>query len=179
MYKSFEDMMNKISPTLRAIAHRMNGHFTYFSDDDLYQEALAHLWVRFRRGSLNDKTDSYILQGCYFHLKNYLRIRLDKAKVVSLNYPIDGAETPLEETLAGSDNYGREGIDEHLLTDNAILARLDAREKKVFRLSMEGMTLREIGKIMGTSHVMVLKIKSRIKDRCKSFRRITGDPRHN
>ena len=78
-------MMRKLSPTLRRITHKLNGHFTFFDEDDLFQEALEHLWLAFQDGTLGDKTDSYVLQGCYFHLKNYIRKTMDKAKLTSLN----------------------------------------------------------------------------------------------
>ena len=55
---SFEEMMGKLSPTLRRITHKLNGHFTFFDEDDLFQEALEHLWVAFENGTLGDKTDS-------------------------------------------------------------------------------------------------------------------------
>ena len=59
---SFEELLEKITPTLKRITYRLNGHFSFFNDEDLFQEALMHLWVEFQQGKLNDKTDSYILQ---------------------------------------------------------------------------------------------------------------------
>lgn len=70
---SFEALVGKLTSTLRRITRKLNGHFTFMDDQDLFQEALIHLWSCFQSGSLDDKTDSYILQGCYFHLKNYIR----------------------------------------------------------------------------------------------------------
>ncbi|MCX5704439.1 MAG: hypothetical protein NT066_08150 [Candidatus Omnitrophica bacterium] len=81
---SFEILLKRISPTLKRIAYRLNGHFSFFNDEDLYQEALIHLWLDFKEGKLSDKTDSYILQGCYFYLKNYIRKNYDKANLISL-----------------------------------------------------------------------------------------------
>ncbi|MCX5703357.1 MAG: hypothetical protein NT066_02530, partial [Candidatus Omnitrophica bacterium] len=80
----FESLIKRISPTLKRITYKLNGHFSFFNDEDLYQEALIHLWQDFREGKLDDKTDSYILQGCHFHLKNYIRKNYDKAKLLSL-----------------------------------------------------------------------------------------------
>lgn len=70
---SFQELHQKLSPTIKRIAYRLNGHYRSFNHDDLYQEATIHLWSNFLKGKLSDKTDSYILQGCYFHLKNYIR----------------------------------------------------------------------------------------------------------
>jgi len=171
MYKRFDEMMKKLSPTLRGIAHRMNGHFTFFSDDDLYQEALAHLWVSFGKGSLKDKTDSYILQGCYFYLKNYLRTTLDKAKLVSLSELIDGQDVSIEESLAAKDVHPYDDIDAGLLAENAAIKDLDAKERKVLKYSLDGLTVREIGDRLGVSHVMVVKIRSKMKKKCGLLKR--------
>ena len=171
MYGNFDDMTNKLSPTLRRIAHRMNGHSTFFSDDDLYQEAMVHMWVLYRNGMLDDKTDSYILQGCYFHLKNYLRTTLDKAKLTSLSALIDGQDTTLEDTLASKEGKERDELDAALLEEGVALKGLNERESDVLRLSMDGLTTREIGKHLGVSHVMVVKIKAQIKTKCQTLRR--------
>ena len=76
---SFDVLMKRISPTLQRITQKLNGHFTFMDHEDLFQEALLHLWTDFQNGSLSDKTDSYVLQGCYYHLKNYIRKVQDSA----------------------------------------------------------------------------------------------------
>lgn len=172
MYEHFEDMARNLSPNLRRIAHRMNGHFTFFSDDDLYQEALTHLWLLFAKGQLGDKTESYILQGCYFHLKNYLRKTLDKAKIVSLSAPSGEGEATLEDTIAGNDVADYSEIEAVLLSESDLLKRLDERERKILDLSMEGMTVREIGERLGVSHVMVVKMRARIKEKCEGLKNL-------
>jgi RNA polymerase sigma factor (sigma-70 family) len=171
MYGNFDDMTKKLSPTLRRIVHRMNCHSTFVSDDDLYQEAMVHMWVLFCNGMLDDKTDSYILQGCYFHLKNYLRTTLDKTKLTSLNALIDSQDTTLEETLASKEGKERDDLDAALLEDSIALKGLSKREKIILRLSMDGLTTREIGEKLGISHVMVVKIKAHIKEKCRALRR--------
>ena len=120
---------------------------------------------------LDDKTDSYILQGCYFHLKNYLRTTLDKTKLTSLNSLIDAQDTTLEETLASKEGKERDDLDAALLEDSVALKGLSKREKKVLQLSMDGLTTREIGEKLGISHVMVVKIKAHIKEKCRTLRR--------
>ncbi len=171
MYGNFDDMTKELSPTLRRIVRRMNCRSTFFSDDDLYQEAMIHMWVLYCNGMLDDKTDSYILQGCYFHLKNYLRTTLDKTKLTSLNTLIDAQDTALEETLASKEGRERDDLDAALLQELIALKGLSKRENKVLRLSMDGLTTREIGHKLGVSHVMVVKIKARIKEKCRALRR--------
>src|SRR3989338_8897915 len=85
MDMDFEVLVKKLSPTLKRITYKLNGHFTFFNDEDLFQEALIHLLQDFRAGRLQDKTDSYILQGCYFHLKNYIRKVNERPNVISFD----------------------------------------------------------------------------------------------
>jgi RNA polymerase sigma factor (sigma-70 family) len=47
-----------------------------------------------------------------------------------------------------------------------VLGRLNEREKVVFRLYLDGLTTRDIGTRLGISHVMVVKIKKKIKEKC-------------
>ena len=96
---SFDHLITRISPTLKRITHRLNGHHSFFDDEDLYQEAVIHLWLHYKQGSLSDKTDSYILQGCYFHLRNYLRKVQDKVPVLSINTGVGEDGTKLEDIL--------------------------------------------------------------------------------
>ena len=89
---SFEELSKKLSPTVKRIAYKLNGRYRSFSHDDLYQEAFLHLWNNFNSGKLSDKTDSYILQGCYFHLKNYIRKVNENPNVISLDMPVGQEE---------------------------------------------------------------------------------------
>ena len=168
----FEDMLRKLSPTLKAITHKLNGHFTFFDEDDLFQEALEHLWVAFEEGTLIDKTDSYVLQGCYFHLKNYIRKTMDTAKLTSMSLPIDEDGSTIEDTLISRDNRIEDAVDNMLLAELIGRSALSEREKKVLAFALSGMTVREIGEKMGISHVMVVKIKGGIKIKCGSLRNI-------
>ncbi len=167
MGDGFEDIVNALSPKLRAIAHRMNGHFTYFSDEDLYQEAVINLWGLFYNGDLNEKTNSYILQSCYFHLKNYLRVNLDKAKLVSINEPIDTGGYAIEDTLTHQEADRLKAADMMLEIGKALNDKLSERERHVLKLLLDGVTLREIGLKLGVSHVMAVKIKTQILIKCR------------
>jgi RNA polymerase sigma factor (sigma-70 family) len=169
MTMAFENLMARISPTLKRITHKLNGHHSFFNDEDLFQEALIHLWVHYKAGSLSDKTDSYILQGCYFHLKNYLRKVQEKAVVLSLNTETGEDGAKIEELLAadGADAFAYlESRMEVEARENKYLAD---REKTILSLLLEGLSMREIGAKLGISHVMVLKIKNKIKDKYVRF----------
>lgn len=177
--KNFEEMIGKLSPTLRRITYKLNGHFTFFDENDLFQEALEHLWVAFENGSLSDKTDSYVLQGCYFHLKNYIRKTMDRANLTSINLPIDEDGSTIEDTLICHDNNTEDTVDSVFLSEAISKIGLSEREEKILSFCLSGMTVREIGKEMGISHVMVVKIKGRIKIKCESLRNIHSEGYHN
>jgi RNA polymerase sigma factor (sigma-70 family) len=169
---SFEDLLKRILPTLKRIAYRLKGHFSFFNNDDLCQEALMHLWQDFRKGKLDDKTDSYILQGCYFHLKNYIRKNYDKAKLISLENMAnqEGEAFDLGNILSLENPQACfEIINCKMLIEKINNNGLTKREKEVFHLTLEGFTTREIGNRLGISHVRVVKLRSKIKDKCKKY----------
>jgi len=179
MYRQFEHLIKELSPKLHGIAHRMNGHFTFFSDEDLYQEAVIHLWLLFKKGILDDKTDSYILQGCFFYLKNYLRTTLDKAKLISLSEMIDGNDSALEKLIASKSEAGFDHASSALIAEETLTKDFDEREREILKFSIEGLTLREIGSRLGISHVMVIKLKSRIKEKCRILKDSRGQQQKN
>src|SRR6056297_712198 len=71
--KELNEIINRLRYQLKAIIRKLNIKYQYIDSDDLYQETLLYLWQQNRNGKLKDKNDSYILQGCYYYLKNYLR----------------------------------------------------------------------------------------------------------
>ena len=92
----FDIILQRIKPKLRAITKKLDGKYTSFDDEDLYQETTLHLWQQCKDKTIENKTDSYILQGCYFYLKNYIRRKFKK---------IDACSTFLD---SGSKGKGRE-----------------------------------------------------------------------
>lgn len=148
----------------------MNGHFTFFDDDDLCQEALFHLWKLFQDGKLDDKTDSYILQGCYFHLKNYIRKSMDKVNFSSLESPVDEDGTMLEEIIASSGPLPTDQVEDKVLSEEVQKSLLDRRELNIVDMSMEGLTVRQIGERLGISHVAVIKSRKKIRVKCEKLR---------
>ena len=173
MRENFEDMIGKLSPTLRRITHKLNGHFSFFDEDDLFQEALEHLWTNFNEGRLNSKTDSYVLQGCYFHLKNYLRKTLDKTRSLSLEQLMSEEDGWIERSLGRDDPAIEEALDINDITDAAEKSSLSERERKVITLSLESLTTREIGAKLGISHVMVVKIRKNIRRKFRTSKYFT------
>ncbi len=166
---SYETLIAKLTPKLRRICAKAHIRYGYFGADDLYQEALVHLWQAFDAGQLADKTDSYILQGCYFHLKNYLRTHYDRARLVYWEQsPKDeGSEGECPAVLEIEDPLRmREVVHCDLLIERIRNNGLTVREKEVFNLALEGLTVREIGARMGVSHVRVVKLAKAMRRKC-------------
>jgi len=167
----FRTMVRRLSPTLRRITRRLNPSSPLIGEQDLFQEALIQMWIRFTAGELDDKTDSYILQGCYFHLKNYLRKNPERTAIVSVSSIME--ENGLEEIVFTDDNACGEYL-EGTLQAEAMLSGMTRKEKEVLFLCLEGMTTREIGKRLGVSHVAVVKIRNRMKKKYESLRKEKG-----
>lgn len=170
-YVPFEKLVKKISLVLKRITYKLNGHFSFFNHDDLFQEALMQLWLNYQDGKLNDKTDSYILQGCFYHLKNYIRKIRDKANVVSMDALVNEEGTDLESIVSLEAPEQRfEHLDKSILNERFNDFDLTQREKDVLFLSMDGYTVREIGSRLGVSHVMVVKLKNKIQIKCEKIK---------
>jgi RNA polymerase sigma factor (sigma-70 family) len=173
MNNNFEVLVKRISPTLKRITYRLNGHYTFFNDEDLFQEALIHLWGDFKGGKLQDKTDSYILQGCHYHLKNYLRKARPKIRSVSLDLLSNSEDdrSP-EETLFLEADGQRSTIDclhDKLLVETIRNNGFTTREKDILSFYADGLTTRVIGAKLGISHVRVIKLMRKIKDKCRKY----------
>jgi RNA polymerase sigma factor (sigma-70 family) len=171
---SFENLVTRLSPTLRRITRKLNGHFSFMDDQDLFQEALIHLWSHFQSGRLDDKTDSYMLQGCYFHLKNYIRKSQDSATLLSLNSIMEEDGPHLEEILVANDLASYDQVEGALQIEAMAGRGASQREKAVLFFCLEGMTMREIGKKLGISHVSVVKIRNRIKEKYQQLNGTAG-----
>ncbi|MCM8780264.1 MAG: sigma-70 family RNA polymerase sigma factor [Candidatus Omnitrophica bacterium] len=166
----FETLITRIVPKLKSITYKLGNYLSAANSQDLFQEALLHLWQDYRQGKLSNKTDSYILQGCYFYLKNYIRKEKPGKKIFSLNALIGDKETKLEEILIYNNSDGqdyREHLNNKLLADAINNNGLTKKEKKILFLYADGLTTREIGNRFGISHVSVVKAMKLIRQKCK------------
>lgn len=164
---SFEELHHKLSPIIKRIAYKLNGHYRSFNHDDLYQEATIHLWSDFLKGKLSDKTDSYILQGCYFHLKNYIRKVNERSNIISIDAALSANGEATVEDILGK--YWacpdcREELHNKFLAQSIRDNGFNPREKRLLTYFSRGLTTRDIGKRLGISHVSVVKIMQKIRD---------------
>jgi len=128
----FKAMVKRLSRALKRITHRLNPHSSFIGEQDLFQEALIQVWNRFSTGGLDDKTDSYILQGCYFYLKNYLRKNRDRSLLMSMASIMDQGGP--EEVLF-ADDFACHDYLEGVLQIEAIESVMTKREGRAFSLS--------------------------------------------
>ena len=157
--KDFDGLCSRLSGDMKGIAHKLDIGLGYADEKDLFQEELSYLWESFSKGDLDEKTDSYILQGCYFHLKNYLRPRDKRTKYESLEKA--GPVLSFESV----EGYCLEK--EISLTSTDILESLSGREHEVASLTSLGLTSREVGSRLNISHVMVVKIMKKVRNKFK------------
>ncbi len=168
----FEELVKELNPKLKAIARRLDGKYTSFNDEDLYQEALIHLWEKFRDNTLSDKTRSFILQGCFFEMKNYIRTahkNIDKL-TVSFDERINEEGNTLLDLIGDERGNPSDTSEAGDTLVREMTGNLNGRERDVFGMVVKGLTTREIGRKLGVSHVMVVKIKKRITVKCRKFR---------
>jgi RNA polymerase sigma factor (sigma-70 family) len=171
---AFDDFLRRLSATIRRIAYKLNRYPAYFNEEDLYQEALVHLWQDFNRGKLSDKTDSYILQGCYFHLKNYIRTHKEKAARVSLDEMLFDEDNGLsrEEILLVEERNAAnlyDYLNNRILADTIRNNGLTTKEKLILSFCAQGLTTREIGSRLGVTHVSVIKSLRIIRGKCEKY----------
>ena len=167
---NFKLLVRRLSPKLKGIAFRLNHSFTFFNEEDLYQEAMVHLWEEFEAGTLSDKTDSYILQGCYFYLKNYIHTHKDKITPLRIDICITEDDENLGKTLVLKDEKSQHYFDylnDKLLVEVIRNNGLTQREKELLPFFAQGLTTREIGRHLGISHVMVIKLTRAIREKCR------------
>ncbi len=158
----FEELYHKVSPRLKRIAYFYGRRGYSFDKDDLYQEMASHLWNNFKNGVPEGLNDTYIIKGCEFHILNYMRKEKEKAYKVSLEAPINENGDTLKENISDGQESLDKKVDKKMLVDYIMNNGFSKREKDVFRLLLEGYTVREAGGRLGISHVMVVKLKNRL-----------------
>jgi RNA polymerase sigma factor (sigma-70 family) len=164
----FNKLYTRLSPTIKRISQKLSSRFSFVDEADLNQEALLHLWTSISDKGSEEKTDSYILQGCYFHLRNHIRTIQENAVLVNLSDPVDEDGTCLEELLRWEGVSVSDEVEGKLQLEALKANGMTKQELAVLVMSLEDFTTREIGRELGVSHVRVVKIKDKLKDRYKN-----------
>jgi len=163
----FEILYEKICPRLKKMARYYNGHRFFIDEDDLYQEMCMYLWDNYKEGMPTGINEPYVIKGCEFHLRNYIRKQREKASFTSLQEPIGDSGDTLQDVLPDRADPLDVLAERDISIDEIKNNGLSAMEKKVLVFLLEGHTAREAGKALGISHVMVLKYKQRIIKKCR------------
>ena len=153
----FED--SNVERLLRGLVRRCSG--TAGLQEDLAQEARFCLWrLELQRPG---QRRAWYLQGCRFHLQNYLRSgrSIDSTKRSGAQrFEAFDIEEPASE-LFEADASVWEEIYAHDLID-ILSAQLGTQGKKVLLCLADGMTNREIARRQGISHTAVGKWRRKI-----------------
>lgn len=170
--RELDGIVNRIRYQLKGIIRKLNIQHQYIDSDDLYQEVLLYLWQKNENGELKNKNNSYILQGCYYHLKNYIRKSI-KSENRKINYdnsnymPFQNQEiNEKKEYQYQSANF--KSLDEYLFY-NEFNQNLSVKERALLNLRIKGLTTREIGRELGISHTMVSKMRRKMVEKYQSY----------
>jgi RNA polymerase sigma factor (sigma-70 family) len=129
--------------------------------DDLFQEALIHLWrIEARRPGF---TRSWYLQSCKFHLLHYLAAGRSIDSMKRREGRVEN-ETELE-----TDFFELEDSGDSVLSDvsareiiSMLSRELQPHERAVLDCLADGLGPREIGRRLNISHTMVIKHRCKI-----------------
>ena len=163
----FDVLYNRISPRLKQMARRQCYGSLSFDENDLYQAMCVHLWNNFKDGVPDGLNDNYIVNGCRFHILNYIRTEREKASLLSLEDTLCDGGSTLKDFIESKDEPLHYNIDRKIIYDYVRNNGFSKREKEVFFLLLEGRTMREVGKCLGISHVMVIKYKKKVTKELK------------
>ncbi|MFH1416091.1 MAG: sigma-70 family RNA polymerase sigma factor [Elusimicrobiota bacterium] len=168
----FEELLDELSPGLVAISKNISSNDSSFDSDDMVQEMMINLMNRWKNSEIEGFNNSYILQSCWFHIKNHLRKYNRSYETLTLDeYTDDDRSKGLIDVYDNSD----ENEDEYELLEGKILKEdiekedLTEREKEVLSLTLGGYTLRETAAALKISFVRVHKILNNIKSKASKM----------
>lgn len=162
--KQFMELREQVSPALKRLFVNYNGMNNYEDVEDYMQDILCLLWQMSNDDSGDDKSAGYYLKSAWFYMQNHRRTD-SEPEFSSLDKPvyISNDETVEFKELLPEPELSREALDARYIVDSMLNNGLSSREKEVLRYLRNGYTVREIGDMLGVSHVMVVKIKASIR----------------
>ena len=166
-HREFLDVVGRLEPRIKGVAQKLKTRSRLLDEDDLFQMAVVRLWTEYVDGKVDGKTDSYLLQGCYHHLRNELRLRKNKSEEPSVE-EMEGSEgVSWEDALETVEPKSlEEQVEASQLLEKVYAIGLTEKELLVLSLSLEGLTVREIGERLGVSHVQAVKHRNNIRAKC-------------
>ena len=160
---TFEAKLAEFVPKLTALSMNIKNMPVSMERSDLIAEMELHLWKKWKNGDFTIHTDSYLIQSCWFHIKNFIRTAGNRDRsTVNLDEPFSSSDSTRYDILADEYDISNE-IDLHIMIDSILENGLSEREKEVFLLDLEGHNLREIAAFLNISFVRVHKILARIR----------------
>lgn len=165
----FEKVLEDLKPQLIGISKQINKNTAYIDTDDLVQEMVLHLWEKWRKGEVERHTRSYILQSCWFHIKNYLRKSDSRLKTISVDESVDKEDIYLWGIIPQESIPVTDAVEFEMTVESIMSNGLTQREKEVFSLILEGCTLREVGEKLRISFVRVFKIKNNLQKKINVY----------
>lgn len=160
----FTALFKKISPRLYMIAryYERGGYST--DREDLLQEMYVYLWDKYNKGMPDSINEQYVVNGCRFHLMNFLKKENNKPAIISIDEPIDENEDTLKDILPDGGRLPGDCFDSNTLVEYVRKNGFSDKEKQVFFLLLDGHTTREAAEKMRISHVMVVKYRQKISE---------------
>ncbi|MBN2097586.1 MAG: sigma-70 family RNA polymerase sigma factor [Candidatus Omnitrophica bacterium] len=161
----FTRLYNRLAPRLRQIARRLKTRVAFVDEDDLFQEMCIYLWKKYQQGIPEHLNDRYVINGCNFHINNYLRKMSDNVYMLSLEHPMNDDGQLLRDTLCEVTEPLYRSLDRKMTFEEIKNNGFSKREKQVLDILTQGYTVREAARQLGISHVMVVKYKKRLVDK--------------
>ena len=129
--------------------------------EDLLQEAMIHAWRI--ETEKPDRTRSWYLQSCRFHLQHWLALgrSVDSLKRVTIDTCVVIDEVELHEYHTNGEFFELVSFQDLVLT---LSTRLRPVENRVLQGLANGMRLREVARTIGLSYPTALKYRRRIAE---------------
>jgi len=159
---NFEDLVTSLLPKLKRLSFKYHAYSRSCDEEDLLSEMILFLWKKWRQGEWEDKTESYIVQACYFHMRNRLRGMEERCQLVNLDEPVDEDGTRVSEFISDNSQSMADHSEGNALYETIMNNGFSEKEKEVVRYLCEEYTVREIGEKLHISHAMVVKYKKNI-----------------
>ncbi|MFC1632345.1 helix-turn-helix transcriptional regulator [Candidatus Omnitrophota bacterium] len=169
----YQALRQKLAPVLKAIAIRLSGQSAFIDQDDLYQEMSIYLWEKYGSGVPAGINDSYIVNGCKYHILNYLRKNRDNVHLLRLDQAGNEEQLNLADILPQPGESMHRQLDKRLTFEEIRNNGFSQREKQILVYLAQGLTVREVGRKLGISHVMVVKHKKSLIDKWQAKHQVT------